>query len=94
MRRHDNGRGAAHLGQLLHAHGVGEHVAAGAAVLLGEIDAQHAQLAHLFHRFGREALLFVQLLSQRLYFRLSKLTIHLAKHLLLICQMKIHTIHS
>ena len=87
---YDDGGGAAHLGQLLHAHGVGQHVAAGAAVLLGEVDAHHAQLGHLLHGLHGEALLLVDLLGQRLDLGLGELAVHLADHLLLFRQVKIH----
>ncbi len=90
MGGHDDGSGAADLGQLLHAHGVGQHIAAGAAVLLGEVDAHHAQLGHLLDGLHGEALLLVDLLSQRLDFVLGEFAVHLAEHLLLFCQMKIH----
>ena len=82
--------GAADLGQLLHAHGVGQNVAAGAAVLLGEVNTHHPQLGHLFDGLHGEPLLFVDLLSQRLHFVLGEFTVHLPEHLLLVCQMKIH----
>ena len=90
----DDSRGAAHLGQLLHAHGIGENVAAGAAVLLGEINTQHPQLGHLFDGLHGETLLFVEFLSQRLNLILCELAVHLTEHLLLVCQMKIHTTYS
>ncbi len=86
----DNGGGAAHLGQLLHAHGVGQHIAAGAAVLLGEVDAHHAQLAHLLHGLHGEALFLVDFLGQRLDLVLGELAVHLADHLLFFRQVKIH----
>ena len=88
--RHDDAGGAADLGQLLNAHSVGQHIAAGSAVLLGEVDAHHTQLAHLLHGLHGEALLLVQLLGQGLDFGLGKLAVHLADHLLLSSQMKIH----
>ena len=61
--RHDNTSGAADLGQLLNAHSVGQHIAAGAAVLLGEVDAHHAQLAHLLDGLHGEALFLIELLG-------------------------------
>ena len=88
--RNDNSSGAADLGQLLHAHGVGQNVAAGAAVLLGEVNTHHPQLGHLLDGLHGEPLLFVDLLSQRLHFVLGEFTVHLPEHLLLVCQMKIH----
>ena len=94
MSGHDNSSGAADLGQLFHAHGIGEHIAAGAAVLLGEIDAQHPQLGHLFDGLHGETLLLIEFLGQRLNLGLCKLAVHLTEHLLLVCQMKIHTTYS
>ena len=86
----DDGGGAADLGQLLNAHGIGQHIAAGAAVLLGEVDAHHAQLGHLLDGLHGEALFLVELLGQGLDFGLGKFAVHLADHLLLSSQMKIH----
>ena len=87
----DDSGGAADLGQLLHAHGVGQDVAACAAVLPGEVNAHHAQLRHLLHGFHGEALFLVNLLGQGLDLVLGKLTVHLTEHQLLIGKMKIHT---
>ena len=87
---HDDGGGAAHLGQLLHTHGIGQHIAAGAAILLGEVDAHHAQLGHLLHGLHGEALLLVQLLGEGLDLSFREFAVHLADHLLLFRQMKIH----
>ena len=66
MSGNDNGSGAADLGQLLHAHGVGQNVAAGAAVLLGEVNAHHAQLSHLLDGLHGEALFLIELLARGL----------------------------
>ena len=54
--------------QLLDRDGVGERVEAGAALLLGKRDAEHAHLAQLGHDLGREAALFLVLLDDRLDF--------------------------
>ena len=86
----DNSSGAADLGQLFHAHGIGQDVAAGAAVFLGEVNAHHAQLRHLLDGLHGEALFLIDLLSQRLDLVLGEFPVHLAEHLLLVCQMKIH----
>ena len=86
----DDSSGAADLGQLLHAHGVGQNVAAGAAVLLGEVNTHHPQLGHLLDGLHGEPLFFVDLLGQGLHFVLGEFTVHLPEHLLLVCQMKIH----
>ena len=86
---HDSG-GAADLGQLLNAHGIGQHIAAGAAVLLGEVDAHHTELGHLLHGLHGEALLLVQLLGEGLDLSFREFAVHLADHLLLFRQMKIH----
>ena len=87
---HNDSGGAAHLGQLLHRHGISQHIGAGAAVLLGEIDAHHAQLGHLLDGLLGEALLLVDLLGQGLHLILGELTVHFPKHLMLFGQMKIH----
>jgi len=86
----DNAGGAANLGQLLNAHSIGQNVGASAAVLLGEVGAHHAQLSHLLHGLPGEALGLVDLLSQRLDFGLGELAVHLADHLMLFRQVKIH----
>ena len=87
---HDNSSGAADLGQLFHAHGIGQDIAAGTAVLLGEVNAHHAQFRHLLDGLHGEALFLIDLLSQRLDLVLGEFPVHLAEHLLLVCQMKIH----
>ena len=94
MSRDDNGSGAADLGQLFHAHGIGQDVAAGAAVLLGEINTHHAQLCHLLDGFHGETLFFVDLSGQRLYFVLCEFAVHLANEQLFLRQMEIHTFFS
>ena len=90
----DNGGGAAGLGDLLHGHGVGQIVAAGAAVLLGERDAQQAQLCQLGDGLAGEAFFFVDLLRQRLYLVLGEFAVHLAEHLMLFGQREIHFVFS
>ena len=91
---HDNARGAAHLAQLLHAHGIAQHVRAGAAILLGEVDAQHAQLGHLLHRLLGERLVLVHPLGQGLDFVFGEVTVHLAEHFLLSGKVQIHLLPS
>ena len=90
----DNRGGAAGLGDLFNGHGVGQVVAAGAAVLLGERDAQQAQLCQLGDGLAGEALFFVDLLRQRLYLVLRELAVHLAEHLMLFGQREIHFVFS
>ncbi len=90
----DDGGSSANLGQLLHAHGIGENVAAGAAILLGEINAHHAELCHFLHGFHGKTLFLVKLLCQRLYFSFGKFAVHLTEHQLLVRQMKIHISYS
>ena len=90
MSRDDDTGGAADLAQLLHGHDVGQHIAACTADLSREIDAHHAQLAHLFDGLLGEVFLCVNLLCQRLDFVLSKLAVHFLHHLLLLGQSKIH----
>ncbi len=51
--------GAADLAHLLDGHDIGQNVRAGAAVLLGEIDAHHPQLRHLLDGFLGERLVLV-----------------------------------
>ena len=87
---HDNAGGAAHLGQLLNGHHVAQHVGASAAVLLGKIDAHHAQLGHLLDGLLREALLLVHVRGQGLDLVLRELTEHLLEHQLLFGQFEIH----
>jgi len=86
----DDSGGAADLSQLLHAHCIGQHIGASAAILLGEVNAHHAQLRHLLDGLHGEALFLIDLLSQRLDLVLGEFPVHLAEHLLLVCQMKIH----
>ena len=90
MSRDDDTGGAADLAQLFHCHNVGQHIAACTADLSREIDAHHAQLAHLFDGLLGEVFLCVNLLCQRLDFVLSKLAVHFLHHLLLLGQSKIH----
>ena len=92
--RDDNGSGAADLGQLFHSHGVSQNVSASAAVLLGEVDAHHAQLSHLLDGLHGEALFLIDLLGQGLDFGLRKLTVHFAEHLMLFAQNEIHKLPS
>ena len=86
----DNSGGAADLSQLFHTHSVSQNVAAGAAVLLGEVDAHHAQLSHLLDGLHGEALFLIDLLGQGLDLVLGELAVHLADHLMLFRQVKIH----
>ena len=90
----DNSGGAADLCQLLHAHCIGQHIGAGAAVLLGEVNAHHTQLRHLLDGFHGEALFLVDLSGQGLYFVLCKFAVHLANEQLFLSQMEIHTLFS
>ena len=94
MSGNDNGSGAADLGQLLHAHGIGEDVAAGAAILLGEVNAHHAQLRHLLDGLHGETLFLVDLGGQGLHFVLCKFAVHLANEQLFLSQMEVHTLFS
>ena len=61
-RNNDRG-GAANLSELLHAHSIAENIAAGAAVLLGEVNTHHAELGHLFDGLHGEALFLIEFLS-------------------------------
>ena len=56
----DNSGGAANLSELLHAHGITENIAAGAAVLLREVNTHHAELGHLFDGLHGEALFLIE----------------------------------
>ena len=64
----NNAGGAADLGELFDSHDIGEDIAAGAAVLFGEVDTHHTELSHLFDGFFGEALFLIYLGSQGLYF--------------------------
>ena len=86
----DDTGGATDLAQLLHCHDVGQHIAACTADRGGEVNAHHAQLAHLLDGLFGEVLFCINLLSQGLDFVFSKLTVHLLHHLLLLGQSKIH----
>ena len=90
----DNSSGTADLGQLLDAHGVGEHISASAAVLLGEVNAHHAQLGHLLDGLHGEALFLVDLSGQGLDLVLREIAVHLANEQLFLRQMEIHTFFS
>ena len=92
MRGDNDRRRAAHLREFLDAHGVREHVAARAAVLLREVDTHHAEFRHFLDGLHREALLFVDFLGERLYLGFRKRPVHLAEHLLFVCQMKVHIV--
>ena len=56
----NDSRAAVHPGQLLHGDGVAQGVGPRALVLRAVGQAHQAQLSHLFHRLGREAVLLVQ----------------------------------
>ena len=56
----DDRGGAADLRQLLNAHGIAQNVAARAAILLGEVNAHHAELGHLFDGLHGEALFLIE----------------------------------
>ncbi len=90
----DNSSRAADLSQLFDAHGVGEHISAGAAVLLGEVNAHHAQLGHLLDGLHGEALFLIDLSGQGLDLVLRELAVHLANEQLFLRQMEIHTLFS
>ena len=60
MGGNDNSGGAANLSELLHAHGITENIAAGAAVLLREVNTHHAELGHLFDGLHGEALFLIE----------------------------------
>ena len=94
MRGNDNSGSTANLCQLLHTHCIGQHIAAGAAVLLGEVNTHHTQLCHLLDGFHGEALFLVDFSGQGLYFVLCKFAIHLANEQLFLSQMEIHTLFS
>ena len=86
----NNAGGAADLGELFDSHDIGEDIAAGTAVLFGEVDTHHTELSHLFDGFFGEALFLIYLGSQGLYFILGKLTVHLLHHGLLSGEFEIH----
>ena len=60
MSGNDDRGGAADLRQLLNAHGIAQNVAARAAILLGEVNAHHAELGHLFDGLHGEALFLIE----------------------------------
>ena len=86
----DDGRGAAHLGHLLHRHHVGQVIGPRPAVLLGQINAHHAQLGHLFDGLLRETLLLVHIRGDGLDLILREILEQLLEHCLLFGQFKIH----
>ena len=90
----DNAGGAADLAHLLDGHDIGQNVRAGAAVLLGEIDAHHPQLRHLLDGFLGERLVLVHPLGQGLDFIFGEVTVHLAEHFLLSGKVQIHLLPS
>ena len=84
----------ADLAQLLHGDGVAQHIRAGAAVLLREINAHHTELAHFLHGLRREHLLLIDLACQRLDLVFRELAEQLLEHCLLPRQLKIHGFRS
>ena len=90
MGRQDNTCGAANLAHFLNSHHVGEHIAACAADLFGEVNAHHAQLCHLFNGLFGEIFLRVNLFGKGFDFVLSKFFVHFLYHSLLLGQSKIH----
>ncbi len=91
---YDDACGAAYLGELLHAHHIGQGVAALSAVLLGNGDAQEAVLRHLAGSLSGEFLGLIHLLSQGLHFLFGKLPEQRARHFMFFAQRKIHDSHS
>src|SRR5690606_6015957 len=65
-------------------------VATGAAVLLGEHDAEQAELTHLLHDVDREVVLDVPAGRVRRDLTLGELSHHLAEHLVLLAQLPGH----
>ena len=94
MSGEDDAGGAADLAHLLNSHDIAEVGSALAAVLLGEINAHHAQLGHLLDGLGGETLFLVHFLSQRLDLVLSEAAIHLLDEEFFFRQIKIHVIGS
>ena len=69
------------LGHLLHAQHIGEHIAAGAAILLGEGDAEETTILHLLQQAAVILLLLVHLVGERLDALFSKLAVHVLEFL-------------
>ncbi|MPN03432.1 hypothetical protein SDC9_150662 [bioreactor metagenome] len=92
-RRNNSGRGAA-AADLLHHEGVGQFVAALAAVLLGIGHAQHTELLQLFDGLERKALFLVYFGGDGGELGLSELAKHLPGKLMLLAQFEIHVAFS
>ena len=77
MSRDDNACGSTDTAELLDSHRVDLYGRACASVLLGNGDTHDAQLAHLLNSLNGEALLLIDLGSERLDLFLCKLSDHL-----------------
>ena len=86
---HDGG-GSAVLSQLLAADNVGQVGQTSAAVLLGDVGAQHAHLGQLLTGVASELFLLVQLSSDRLDFLDAEVMKHVENFLLHLVQFEIH----
>jgi 3-hydroxybutyryl-CoA dehydrogenase len=83
------------MGQGLKHHLIGMHFFnPGAAILLGEVNAHHAQLGHLLDGLHGEALFLIDLGGQGLDLVLREIAVHLANEQLFLRQMEIHTLFS
>ena len=76
--------------QLLDRERIGDRVAAGAAVLLGDRQAHHSELAELRDELVREARLPVELLRHRSDLLACELAHRVAYELLLLGQVEVH----
>ena len=87
----DTGRGI-HLGDLLHAQGIGQRVGAGAAVLAAVGDTEEAAALHLGQQVKIIGFLFVHLLCQRTDLRLGKFTEQFLLQQVHFAQLKVHSL--
>ena len=76
--------------ELLDRHAQRGEVATGAAVLLGEHDAEQTELAHRPHDVDREVVVTVPLRSVRRDLGLGELAHRLTQHLVLVAQLPCH----
>ena len=87
----DTGRGV-HLGNLLHAQGIGQCISAGTAVLAAVGDTEEAVALHLGQQVKIIGFLFVHLLCQRTDLRLGKFTEQFLLQQVHFAQLKVHLV--
>ena len=90
VRRDQHAARTASLGDLFHHNDVGEHVQAGAAVLLGKIAPHEAHFTHLFDQRVGNRVLFVDFYGNRLDLFFDEIAHGRLQYLVILAQLEIH----